>query len=477
MTENPIDRTAVLTTLAPYLESWLAYQGDYRRAVGIQVALRVDDAVVLDVAWGSANLATGEQLTTDHLFRIASHSKTMTATAVFQLVEKGSLRLDDTITTWVPELAGTALADVTLRELLGHNAGVIRDGVDNDYWQRGGEFLDRDALITESQANGAVFEPNEHFKYSNIGYSLLGLAIEAASGETYNDYVKREIAGRLDLTNTGPEYELTRAEEYAAGHTGLNSGDGERWEIEHVDTRAMAAATGWFSTASEMTSYGAAHWFGDVTLVSDASKRLLQRQESVVSAHGRELGRYGLGFDLRKVGERELVGHSGGYPGHITRTWIDPTDKLVLSVLTNSIDGPADAIATGLLQLIDIALASAANGEGHDSATLAKYTGRYANLWGVTDIVDMGGKLVVIHPRYPEPLHVHTLLEVVGDDLLRMESVDDFGPSGESVHFTRDADANVSSLMMGGMTMWPIDTFRVALASGHPIDILGKMSL
>ena len=477
MTPEPTDRTAALTRLTPYLESWIAFQGAYRGAVGVQAALRVGDDVVLDYAWGTANLDTGEALTPAHMFRIASHSKTMTATAVLQLVEQGALRLDDAIGTWVPELADSGIGTVTLRALLGHNAGVIRDGADNDFWQRGGEFLDREALLTECRENGEVYGTDEYFKYSNVGYSLLGLAIEAASGQPYNEYVRATIVDRLGLVDSGPEYDAGRADEYAAGHTGLTMAGDERRRIEHVDTRAMAAATGWFSTAAELTRYGAAHWFGDETLLSDPSKRLLQREETTVRAHGRDLGRYGLGFELRRVGSREVVGHSGGYPGHITRTWIDPKDSLVLSVLTNAVDGPADALATGLLQLIELALAEVPDEERHSPEDLAPFTGRFANLWGVTDIVELGGRLVTINPRFPEPAVAHQFLEVLGEYEFRSERVPGFGATGEPVRFTRDGAGEITTVTLGGMTLWPIETYRAALASGNPVETLGAMSL
>lgn len=477
MTVSGTDRTAILTRTAPYLESWLAFQGAYRGTVGIQAALRVDSDVVLDTVWGTADVTTGEPLTSAHLFRIASHSKTMTATAVLQLVEQGALRLDDAIATWVPELADAPIAAVTLRALLGHNAGVIRDGVDNDFWQRGGQFHDRESLVKESRENGAVYGTDEFFKYSNVGYSLLGLAVEAASGMPYNDYVRTTIVERLGLTDSGPEYDAGRAAEYAAGHTGLTMAGDERQRIEHVDTRAMAAATGWYSTAVDLLTYGAAHWFGNDTLVSDASKRLLQREETTVKAHGREIGRYGLGFELRKVGGRELVGHSGGYPGHITRTWIDPTDSLVLSVLTNAVDGPADALATGLLQILEIALADVPEKKRHSPEDLAPYTGRFANMWGVTDIVELGGRLVTINPRFPEPAVAHQFLELDDDGTVRSERVPGFGATGEPVHFERDDDGGIRTVTLGGLTLWPIETYREALASGRPVDTLGKMSL
>ena len=209
------------------------------------------------------------------------------------------------------------------------------------------------------RTEGIVFEPNEHFKYTNIGYSLLGIIIERVTGKTYDEVARAAVVEPLGLTRTGTELDPARAAEYAAGHTGRITHDDARRVVPHVDTRAMAAATGWYSTALEMVRYGATHVLGDTTLISDASKRMVQREESRVAVRGKELGKYGVGMGVGKVGDREVVGHSGGYPGHITRTYIDPVDGLVVSSLTNAVDGIAEQIANGVIQLIDLALAAA----------------------------------------------------------------------------------------------------------------------
>jgi CubicO group peptidase (beta-lactamase class C family) len=104
------DRTAeVATAAAPYLESWPDHQRRRLRVPGVRAAVRVGDQLVLDTALGVADLTTGEELTPGHLFRIASHSTTFTATAVLQLVEAGRMRLDDPVAQWVPAPAGTGL--------------------------------------------------------------------------------------------------------------------------------------------------------------------------------------------------------------------------------------------------------------------------------------------------------------------------------------------------------------------------------
>jgi len=460
MSTTPERTAEVAAAAAPYLESWLEHQRRRSRVPGVQAAVRVGDRLVLDAALGIADVTTGEPLTTGHLFRIASHSKTFTATAVLQLVEAGRLRLDDPIAAFVPALAGSALAGVTVRELLGHQGGVVRDGRDNDHWQLLHPFPDEAGLTGIAVTDGAVLERNEHFKYSNIGYSLLGLAIEAVTGTSYGEHVQAAVVDPLGLTDTGPEWDPARAAEHAAGHTGLLDGDDARLTIPHVDTRAMAAATGFFSTARDLTSYGAAHFPGDTTLLSDGSKRLMRRRESEIRAHGNDPRYYGLGLDLRTVGERELIGHSGGYPGHITRTWIDPEAQLVVSVLTNAIDGPADALARGLLALLDLALAAPEDAGRPPAADLQRFTGRFANLWGVTDVALLGGRLVLLHPSAPEPAEEYSELTVEDADTLRLETMAGFGSAGETVHYEWSADGAAECVRAGGISSWPLEVFR-----------------
>lgn len=449
-----------VTEAMPAITSWLEYQRGMLRTPGVQVAVRVADRLICSAALGFADEPAGEPLRTDHLFRIASHSKTFTATSIMQLVERSAFRLDDVITTWLPELVGSPIEGVTIRELLGHQAGVIRDGVDTDFWQLMRPFPDRDELIKLCHDHGRVFEPNEYFKYTNVGYSLLGLAIEAASGQSYADYVSEHIIGRLGLSNTGPEYDRAREADYAAGHSGLLDGLDTRESIGHVDTRGMAAATGFYSTAEDLTRYGAAHFFGAEELITDASKRLIQRTESVVRVHGTEQGRYGLGMDLTTIGERQWVGHSGGYPGHITRTYIDPHGQVVVSVLTNCIGGPATQLAQGMIKLLDLAHAAPDGSAVPDGIDPQTFTGRFASLMGVSDTVLLGGRLVALASAAADPTDNWDELEVVDADTLLIKAGPGYGGAGEPVSYLRGADGTVELVRAGGGSRWPVEVFR-----------------
>ncbi|WP_019588710.1 serine hydrolase domain-containing protein [Deinococcus apachensis] len=443
--------------LAPYLQSWLEYQRDLARVPGVQVAVRVNGELAASFALGVANEATGQRLTPRHLFRIASHSKTFTATAVFQLAETGALRLDDPAGRWLPELAGSPAAGLTVRALLGHQSGINRDGADSDYWQQLHDFPDRDALIALCRAD-AVFPPDQFFKYSNMGYSLLGFIIEAASGQTYEDYMAAHITGPLMLTNLGPELPQGREPELAAGHSGRLAGNDARRVLPSSDTRAMAAATGFYGTAEDVTAYLAAHALGRADLLTDASKRLMQRKESEINRPVRRW--YGLGFFVEQIGDRKVVGHSGGFPGHITQSWLDPESGLAVSVLTNCLGGPATEWATNLVKLIDLAM-NAPEKKTTDTpgSQLDAYAGRFATDWGVFDLVNLGGRLVSLTPQGDPGLSA-TELTVIDADTLMPEPEAGFGAVGEPFRFQRTAGGDIEWVRQGGGRAWPIAAYR-----------------
>ncbi|TCO38684.1 CubicO group peptidase (beta-lactamase class C family) [Kribbella antiqua] len=445
-----------LQEVLTYYGSWLAFKQRHLRVPGVQAAVFAEGAIAFSAAYGSADVENAVPLTEDHLFRIASHSKTFTATAVLQLAERGRLRLDDKASMHVTELAGTPLGERTLRDLLSHAGGVTRDSTDADFWQLAQPFPDRDQLLDVLRAPGSVvLAENERFKYTNIGYGLLGLVIEASTGTSYNDHVRTEIVEKLGLSHLGPELDPSRSAEYAAGYSALSYAD-ERVPIDHVDTRALASATGFYGNARDLVTYFSAHLPGDERLLTDASKR--QMQHPLWKTGKDDWPKYGLGLQIAQVGDREVFGHGGGYPGHITRSLVDGKAGIAVSVLTNSIDGPAQQLNEGVFRLLD--LANSQERPEH-TADLSRFTGRYANLWGVSDIVQLAGRLYGVDPTGPNPAEEPTQLEVDGDTLRVVEG-SGYGAYGERYQFTFDADGQVESVRSaGGLLAHPIDRFTL----------------
>src|SRR5690349_3683921 len=153
----------VLHDALAYVDRWLAFRREFRDIPGLIVAVRSGSELALSSAYGFAQLEPSVPMTTRHIFRIASHSKTFTATAVMQLVEQGALRLDERAAAYIPWLSSS----VTIRQLLNHVGGIIRDGLDADFWRVERPFPDLDALQA-LEPDSVVLPANQIFKYSNI---------------------------------------------------------------------------------------------------------------------------------------------------------------------------------------------------------------------------------------------------------------------------------------------------------------------
>ena len=324
-----------------YIDTWLDLNFDNSRIPAMQVAIQHGDTPVYSRPFGYADLSTKTKLTKEHVFRIASHSKTFTSTAMLQLVEGGKLNLDDPVSKYIPWFTSSKdnrIRQVTLRQLLNHTAGMIRDGVDADYWQFLRPFPDEHELKVFIAESGLIYDADEQFKYSNFGFGYLGLVIQAVSGMPYYEYVTKNIIEPLSLGSTGPDLDDRAKGKLANGYSTELFGRDRRL-FDHIETRALAPATGFYSNAEDVCRYFAAHFLGNEVLLSDHSKR--QMQHGYWESSGME--RYGLGMVHYKRGGWAIYGHSGGFPGFVTNTQFDAKRKLVVTVLTNA-DGPAKQV-------------------------------------------------------------------------------------------------------------------------------------
>src|SRR6185503_2991429 len=186
--------------------------------------------------------------------------------------------------------------------------------------------------------------------------SLLGLVVESASGQPYNDYVREHIVERLGLSDTGPETTPAIAERLVTAYSPRRA-NVPRSPIDDVETGAMSSATGFYSTAADLCRYARAHYLGNEELLTDASKREMQQPYWEVA---QAESSYGLGFSHQTIGKRKMIGHGGGFPGHSTTTLIDPVDQLVVVVLNNTMGmtGLAAPLAVSIVRILDFALAA-----------------------------------------------------------------------------------------------------------------------
>jgi len=466
----PITRELV-EDLAAWAGEWLGHRQRTLRIPGLQFAIAHEGEIMTTGAHGMADLGAGEALTRRHAFHIASHSKTFTATAILQLAEMDppALRLDDRLVRHLPaSRAGLSqLAGLTITDLLHHGSGMTRDGADGDYWQLQHPFPDSDELLALLERSPSPYPANDRFHYSNLAYSLLGRVIEQVAGCSYGEFVQRSIIDPLGLADTAPDFDPRGSDRrFATGYTSAEDGR-ERVPIDHVAANAMAPATGFTSTARDLCLYFSAHCFGDQRLLSDDAKRRMQ--------HGwwapRAQEQYGLGLQLMDIGGRRLIGHSGGYPGHITRTWCDPKDGLVVSVLCNASDAAATPLCGGIFSLLEHLSHPDERIPGHaDGVDPRSFTGHFNTLSGAYDIARFGSRLLAIPTDENDPTEV--LGELVAEDpdtAMLVLAHDGYTSEGERFRFTRDASGRVLSVRsFSGMTAYPDDEYvRRFLAGGR----------
>lgn len=438
-----------LAAALDYLPTWIDHQMRLTEQPGCSLAVAHKGKLVFEAAFGHANLVKQVPMTTRHRFRVASHSKTFTAVAVMKLREQGRLKLDDKLGQFVSGLH-PSVAQATLTQLLSHTSGVIRDGFDASQWQDRRPFADEKALRADL-ADGTTIEPNTRFKYTNHGYGLLGLVIESVTGESFVDWTAREIVAAAGLEHTVPDMPAKGFDApFAAGHTSKVP-LGRRVVIPATNpTNALAAATGFVSTAGDL-----ARFFG--SLSPDAKRSVLKpesRREMVrrqwKDAYGTIERWYGLGTISGKLGEWEWFGHSGGFQGTITRTCNVADQGLTISVLTNAADGVSHVWLDGALHILQ-AFAK----HGAPSKRTAGWSGRYWSLWGPFDFVPVDGKVLVANPNLPNPMMDAS--QVV-PDARRRNGVDSgqitlaggFANHGETARIERDARGRVVEAWVGG---------------------------
>jgi len=437
-----------LASALEYLPQWLGFQIRQSRQSGAALAIADGGAVVLERAFGLANVRTGEALTPQHRFRVASHSKTFTAAGIMRLVEAGRLRLDDEAGVHVTGLH-PEIATATIRQLLTHSAGVIRDGTDAGQWMLRRPFLN-EVELRAALADAPAIAPNTRFKYSNHGFGLLGLIIEAATGERYVDWIRREVVQASGLEATEPDAPLPVGTPLSAGHS-TELLLGERLTIPaDIATNALASATGFASTAGDLARFmGSLLPQAQRSILSVASRRELTRpQWSIPDVPAPR--DYGLGTIGGMVGDWRWFGHSGGFPGFLTHTAALAGQNIVVSILTNSNDAPPALLVDGAIRILQ-----AFERNGAPTPALAGWQGRWWNFAGATDVVAFRDKVLLAAPGQLDPFANVSELTVRDADNATITRAGGFLNHGEAVRFERDAQKQPTALWAGGTKLLP----------------------
>jgi CubicO group peptidase (beta-lactamase class C family) len=303
---------------------------------GVAVGL-LHDGTAQTAGFGVTNVAYPRPVDADTLFLIASLTKTLTATAVMRLIERGLLALDRPIRTYLPDLrlADASVAErLTLRHLLTHTGG----------WQELDRNIDTgpgdDALarLVERMADQPQVRPlGATWSYSNNGFSLIGRVIEVVTGQTYERAITDLVLAPLGMAHSFLCAEDAITYNVAVGHE--RGAQGVVVTRPYTVPRCTTPAGGVIATVADLVRYARFH-LGDGTtpdgerLLTRETLALMQRPQ-VVGGHA-EAEANGLNWYLRAVEGIPVIGHEGRTNSQWSTLMLVPARGFAVVVLTNS---------------------------------------------------------------------------------------------------------------------------------------------
>lgn len=284
-----------------------------------------DGKPIFNEAYGMADRTREIPNRTDSGFRLASMGKIFTGTAVVQLIQAGKVRLSDPIGKFLPDYPNAEVAKVTIEQLLTHTGGT-GDIFTPEFMARADQVETLQDYVDLFGTRAPLSAPGSRYAYSNYGYVLLGRVIEAASGESYYDYLQHHIFDPLGMTSTG----FWRESEPLAGR------------VIGYDQNAGYGATRGAQTDRASPAGGAVSSLGDLAKFAQGllDHKLLDAAHTELLTTGRvDMGpnrKYALGFgDVERGTRLHSYGHNGGAPGQNSDLKIYPEAGYVTIVLSN----------------------------------------------------------------------------------------------------------------------------------------------
>jgi D-alanyl-D-alanine carboxypeptidase len=323
---SALDGALSRSEIAQHAEGLLArtYPAD---GAGAVILIARGDQVLFRGARGEVDIEAHTRLQPDSVFRIGSITKQFTAAALLTLVDAGRVSLDDPVSDYVPDFAGGER--ITIRHLLNHTSGL------GDYWRLPYYRADTvqrdfavDQLIALLQREPLQFEPGTSWAYSNSGYVLAGAVIEAASGMSWDAYLRQVLFEPLGMAHTGYGHDPQFA---ARQVNGYSRADNAIVPMRPMSMTQAYAAGGLVSNAEDLLIWNRALHGGRV--LSEAA--YLQMITPVGAATVQE-AQYGFGLFNDHVRGERMLWHGGHIFGF--RAWLAyvPDPGISVVILENS---------------------------------------------------------------------------------------------------------------------------------------------
>ena len=297
---------------------------------GASVVVVKDGKVIFRKGYGMANLELGVPVEPDMIFRLGSVTKQFTAVAILILAEQGKLSLDDEITKFLPDYPAKTQR-VTVEQLLTHTSGIKSYTSLPEWlliWRKDTELNDLIGLFKDKPSD---FAPGERWSYNNSGYVLLGAIIEKVSGQSYQDFVEKNIFQRLGMAHSF--YDNT-ARVIPRRVTGYSKGKDGYINAPYLSMTQPHAAGALVSSVDDLALWDAALYTDKLV-----KQETLKRAWTPAKLTNGKPTHYGFGWAINSYEGHTVIEHGGGINGFSTYALRMPEDRVFVAVLTNKDSG------------------------------------------------------------------------------------------------------------------------------------------
>ncbi len=396
------------------------------------------------------------------LFRIASITKTFTATAIMQLRDAGRLDLDDPVVTILPELRQARhpygrVDSITIRRMLSHVSGLQRDPPGTD-WGSGAYEGRAERTLGRAAEISTLVPASTYWKYSNLAYQLLGQVAARISGMAYPDYVRERILGPLGMRSTSFDpLPAALQPDRATGYGARSFSD----ELEIADPcLELWSEGGLWSCVGDLARWLAFQMGGaegtDQEVLSPTTRTEMHRPRYL--SNQMWTAAWGLGWSAARADKVIWVGHGGGIYGFTSHVCFDPKEKVGAVVLMNGI-GNASKLAMDLAGMAREAVQEAASPiqppptmPSAWSSLLGLYLGPFGS---IIRVEWRDGKLTIVDPSAPS---FPTISPTETADAFICDPGE--AESGDRIRFVRAADGRVKSVVLESSTYVRLDAVQ-----------------
>jgi CubicO group peptidase (beta-lactamase class C family)/D-alanyl-D-alanine dipeptidase len=445
-----IGPTSAYAGVARRLEPFIEAERAQQQIPAVLVVLVDDQETVWSRGFGLADAQAGTPATAETVGRVGSVSKLFTDIAAMQLVEKGNLDLDAPVSTYLPGFQPKNPYDkpITLRQLMSHRAGLVREPPAGHYFDLRGPSLEE--TVKSLNGIGLVHEPTTRTKYSNAGLAVVGRVIEVIRGKAFADTVKETVLESCGMVDSG--FVPTDAMRAATAKGVMWTTDGRKFDAPPF-ALGMVSAGDLYATPRDLGR------FLSMLLAGGQGRegRVIKRETLEAMWQPQFVGPeaksgFGLGFMIDELSGTRRVGHSGAVYGFATDLQVLPGEKLAAAVLVTKdcANGTARRIADEALRLMRAARAGTLENAPQietsspvDPAVAKRVAGLYGDPPDSVELIERNGRL------YVWPTRLGALLEVraQGEHLIVDDPIS-FGPA---------LDLNDEGLKLAGRVLKRID--------------------